>query len=767
MTKLVIVESNAKCKKIEKFLGNGYKCVASYGHLTNLPDGLKSIDQNNDYTPKYKIIQSKSKYIKNLKDNIKKSSEVILATDDDREGEAIAWHICQLFNLSEKTTKRIKFNEITKKAVLEAVENHTIINMNKVRSQQARQILDLLVGYTLSPILWKHITRNSDTGLSAGRCQTPAIRLLYDRENEIKENKGKKVYDTTAIFKINKDIELEYDLNYNHKNESDMEEFLIESVNHDHKIHKQPIEKGVIKNPPRPFTTSILQQKSSNELNYSPKQTMRLAQTLYENGWITYMRTDCGKYSKEFIASGMKYITDKFGKNYVNKKINGLMITKTKTKKNNAQEAHEAIRPTDVNRCPHNCKETGKITGKEVRLYKMIWNNTMESMMSEAKYNKITSEILGPNSKKYKRSEENVIFPGWKAVRGYDKENTNYKLLKCQDDLKKIYEYKEINSIVKLKELKGHYSEAKLVQILEERGIGRPSTFSSLIDKIQTRKYVLKQNVKGKMIKCKNFHLEGDELEEEDKEQEFGAEKNKLVLQPLGAIVVEFLIKNFNDLFEYDYTKKMEDELDTIEKGDKIWHSLCRECDVKMNDLSKKIKNTKKKMFRIDENHIYMIGKYGPVIKYEANGETKFKNVKKNLDINKLERGEYKLNEILEEKKNGYGKTLGLYKEKEVILKEGKFGLYICYNGINKSIKFLKKNYDDIVLEDVVNVINNNRTSNPNVLKQLNENISIRKGKYGPYIMHKTKEMKKPKFYPLKGTTVEKVNLEWVLENIL
>lgn len=767
MTKLVIVESNAKCKKIEKFLGQGYKCVASYGHLTNLPDGLKSLNMGDNYKPKYKIIQSKSKYIKILKDNIKKAEEVILATDDDREGEAIAWHICQLFGLSETTTKRIKFNEITKKAVLDAVENHTIINMNKVKSQQARQILDLLVGYTLSPILWKHISRNSDTGLSAGRCQTPATRLLYDREKEIKENVGKKVYDTIALFKINDKISLEYELNSHHKNEEVMEEFLEKSVNNNYKLYKMPNVVGILKNPPKPFTTSLLQQKSSNELNYSPKQTMRLAQTLYENGWITYMRTDCGKYSKEFIKSAMKYVKDKFGKGFISKKIDNLTITKIKTKKNNAQEAHEAIRPTDVNRCLHSCKEEGKITSKEIRLYKMIWNNTMESLMAEAKYNKLTSEITAPDNKKYKRSEENVIFPGWKVVRGYDKANSNYELLMGENDLKKEYTYEEINSKVKLKELKCHYTEAKLVQILEDKGIGRPSTFSSLIDKIQSRKYVLKQNVKGKMINCKDFRLRGCELEETEKEKEFGAEKNKLVLQPLGAIVIEFLIKNFSELFEYDYTKKMEDELDIIEKGNKIWHSLCKECDNMMGELASKIKNKNKKIFRIDENHVYMIGRYGPVIKYEKDGETKFKNVKKNLDIKKLEKNEYKLKDILEERKNGSGKTLGLYKNKEVILKEGKFGLYINYDGKNKSVKYLNKDCDDIELNDVIEILNKTSSNNPNVLKQLNDNISIRKGKYGPYIMHKTKEMTKPKFYPLKGLTVEQVNLEWVLENIL
>ena len=768
MTKLVIVESNAKCKKIEKYLGNGYKCVASYGHLTHLPDGLKSLDLNNNYSPRYKTIQSKAKYIKILKDNIKKAEEVILATDDDREGEAIAWHICKLFGLSEKTTKRIKFNEITKKALLDAVSKPTIINMNKVKSQQARQILDLLVGFRLSPVLWKHITRNSDSGLSAGRCQTPAIRILYDREKEIKLAKGKKVYETIGIFKIKDGLELEYNLNCNYKSKEEMEEFLVDSVNHEHKLMREGKVSGLIKKPPKPFTTSLLQQKSSNELNYSPKQTMRLAQTLYENGWITYMRTDCGKYSKEFIKKAEGYINDKFGNEYKNSKNGFLTITKTKTKKNNAQEAHEAIRPTDINRCAHNCKETGKITSKEIRLYKLIWNNTMESLMSDAKYNKITSEILAPNKKIYRRSEEQIIFPGWKKIRGYEETNDIYKLLKNEKDTNKIYEYKKINSKVKLKELKPHYTEAKLVQILEEKGIGRPSTFSSLIDKIQTRKYVLKQNVKGKKIKCIDFELIGDELEEDENVREFGEEKNKLVLQPLGTIVVEFLTNHYNELFEYDYTKKMEDELDVIEKGEKIWYTLCGECDDVMNKLTKNIVNNKKKTFRIDENHEYMIGKYGPVIKYERDGVTQWKNVKKNLDIKKLENNEYKLEDILEEKtKTGGGRNLGIYKKKEVILKEGKYGLYINYDGKNKSVKSINKEYNDVVLKDVINILENKVSNNPNVLKILNENISIRKGKYGPYIMHKTKEMKKPKFYPLKGISVEMVNLDWVLQNIL
>jgi len=762
MVKLIIVESNAKCKKIESFLGVDYKCIASFGHIREFTDGLKSINKSDNYTPMYKFIDSKMKYIKNLKTAIKNCDEVILATDDDREGEAIAWHLCKSFNLSVSQTKRIKFNEITKPAILNALKNHTIINMNKVNSQQARSILDILVGFTITPYLWKHVSRNSKDGLSAGRCQTPALKLIYEREDEIINSPGEKTYDTTAVFTI-KNNKLEYILNYNYKNQEKMELFLEENVNFEHSIIKTSISNGTSK-APFPFTTSLLQQKTSNEIHCSPKQTMKLAQTLYENGWITYMRTDCNRYSSEFVNKGKKYIIEKYDKKYIRPDINKLIITNVKSKKNNAQEAHEAIRPTNIDRCPHNCKEIGKITSREIRLYTLIWNNTVESLMSEAEYNKVSSIISAPEKHFYKRLEEQITFPGWKIIKGYEKNNKLYDLLSSLSNTK--VQYETIISNIKLRDLKSHYSEAKLVQLLEEKGIGRPSTFSSLIDKIQTRKYVLKQDVEGKKIKCINFKLTGEELEELEEEKIFGNEKNKLVIQPLGTIVLEFLTKYYDSIFRYDYTKNMEDLLDDVESGKELWYKICEKCDIEINSLSGKIPANTKKMYKIDDHHVYMIGKYGPVIKYDdGEGKTSFKNVKKNLDMKKLEQNKYNLEDILENKTSS-GKLLGQYDGENVELKTGKFGCYINYKNKNYSMKFLRKDIGEITLKDAISSINY-KNQNPNILKTLSDDVTIRKGKYGPYVMVKKPGAIKPIFIKIKGIDIDDITMEWVNDNLL
>ena len=357
--KLVIVESPAKCKKIEEYLGNGYKCIASYGHIQNLATefGLKCIDVENNFKPTFSVLKEKERHISKMRSEIAKADEVILATDDDREGEGIAWHICQLFDLPINTTKRMIFHEITKTALQNAVANCGTLNIDLVNAQQARQVLDLLVGYIISPILWQKISRNSKTGLSAGRCQSPALRLVYDNQKDIESTPGKKAYNTTAYF-TNKNIL--FTLNFNHNDETTMENFLEESVNHDHVITCQK-PKVTTKNPPSPFTTSALQQSASSNYNISPKDTMKICQKLYEAGLITYMRTDSKCYSKEFIEKAKDYITNAYGDEYINKDVDKLSERneskpKKKPKKKDkekdkveAQEAHEAIRPTDIN----------------------------------------------------------------------------------------------------------------------------------------------------------------------------------------------------------------------------------------------------------------------------------------------------------------------------------------------------------------------------------------------------------------------------------
>jgi len=341
------------------------------------------------------------------------------------------------------------------------------------------------------------------------------------------------------------------------------------------------------------------------------------------------------------------------------------------------------------------------------------------------------------------------------------KKNENYDILTMLNK-QTIYNYNEINSEIKLKDQKMHYTEAKLVQLLEKKGIGRPSTFSSLIDKIQTRKYVLKQNINGKKVKCINFKLKGCELEELEDEKIFGNEKNKLVITPLGVIVLEFLIKYYEMIFKYDYTEKMEGLLDEIENGNGIWYILCKQCDNQIEQLSKKIPIKGKKVYKIDNNHVYMIGRYGPVVKYEdKDGNIKFKNVKKNLDMTKLENNEYNLEDILEEYKKNTN-ILGLYEDKEIILKKGKYGLYITYNDKNYTLKHLKKDEHEITLEDAIKSINYKK-SNPNIIKELSNTISIRKGKYGPYVMVKKEGIKKPIFLKIKkGEDLNNITLEWV-----
>ena len=752
--KLVIVESPAKCQKIESYLGSGFKCIASYGHIQELP-GIKNIEMDNNFHPNFQPLQSKSLQINKIRTMINKASEVLIATDDDREGEGIGWHLCEVFSLP-LTTKRIIFHEITKTAIQRAVANPGRLNLDLVHAQQARQILDVLVGYKISPILWQHISRNSKTGLSAGRCQTPALRIVYDNQKDIDASPGKKVYNTTGYFT---QLNLPFALNHNfeiisfNSATNTMEDFLEKSVEFDH-IYSCSKPKSTTKNPPTPFTTSSLQQKASSELNISPKETMSICQTLYEAGLITYMRTDSTTFSIEFIQKASDFIKDKYGEPYLNENVNSLSERKVekpkkgkkskKEEENNAQEAHEAIRPTDVTLE----KIADSYSPKERKMYHLIWSVTVESCMSPAKYLSIAAKITAPMDKEYKHNEELAEFPGWKIVRGYDKENANYTFLLTIKNKSKV-NYNKITAKVSIKDLKSHYTEAKLVQLLEEKGIGRPSTFSSLIEKIQERGYVKKDNVTGKKIKCVDYELEKDELQEIEDEREFGNEKNKLVIQPLGVLVLEFLIQHFDKLFDYEYTKNMESNLDSISKGDKIWHELCKECSDDIDDCSKDLKTVDKKTIQIDDTHVFMIGKYGPVIKKQEGDKTSFINCRKDLDMDKLEKGEYELEELIE--KQNTKKIVGKYKKDDVVLKKGKFGNYIEWGTNKKSLNGIKKEIEDITMEDLIPIIENKVTLNTSIVREINNEISIRNGKYGHYIYYKTKKMTKPKFIKLAG----------------
>lgn len=759
-TTLVIVESPAKCKKIEQYLGPGYKCLASFGHLRELPS-LKNIDIENNFNPTYTVIDNalKKKQIELLRKEIKSAGEVILATDDDREGEAIAWHLCQLYKLDVNKTKRIIFHEITESALQSAVQHTKTINMDVVNAQQARQILDILVGFKVSPMLWKFIAspKGKEHSLSAGRCQTPALRLIYDNELEIKACEERKVYNVTGYF-TNANIAFDLTPQGKYESEDEILDFLevcadLNKGNNLIYTCSKPVK--TYKKAPEPFTTSRIQQVASNELHYSPKETMRICQLLYEGGYITYMRTDSKTYSGEFLETVKDYITRAYaqGEKYISENIEtlatGTSASKKATKKTDKpppQEAHEAIRPTNISL--YELPET--IDSKERRMYKLIWENTLESCMTSASFHSVTASISTIENMKFTYTSELIDFPGWKIVaKKYSTENKEYNYLQ-QIKQNSPIPYKKICAKVTIKGSKLHYTEARLVQLLEEKGIGRPSTFSSLVDKIQERGYVKKEDVKGKEIVCKDFELENDEIFEVESKREFGNEKGKLVIQPLGKIVMEFLEKHFNELFNYDYTSLMENSLDKIAKGETIWHELCDSCNKQIDNLVDGLKDETKIEIKLDDNNTYMIGKYGPVIKcveqVDGKEEIKFKPVKKDADVKKGSSTVEELVDTNKTVKSSY--ILGQHNGKDVILKKGKFGLYISWGENSKNLKELgNRPIENITLDEVRKYLE----EGSNLIREINASLSIRKGPKGDYLFYKTAKMKKPQFYDIKG----------------
>ena len=788
MKYLVIVESPSKCKKIEKYLNdnddlNIYEVVATMGHINELKS-LENIDIKNNFTCKYDLIEAKKKNTDAIKKKIKTVDEVIIACDADREGEGISYAICEVFKLSITKTKRIIFNEITEQAILEAIKNPRSINMNIVHAQQTRQILDLIVGFKVTPTLWKHISRNTEHSLSAGRCQTPALRLIYDNQNEINNSPGKQIYCITGYF-TNKNIP--FVLNKNYETEEEIVDFLDGTSTFEH-IYTCSKPTKSFRSQPEPFTTSKIQQTASNELHYSPKDTMKLCQKLYEAGYITYMRTDSKKYSKEFIDSATSYIKHFYNEKYINEKIDDLCnqiqkkevesreedkkedkkykikkatkkVVKELNELNEKIEAHEAIRPTDIS-----LKELPEETdSKEKRLYKLIWINTLESCMSQASYYVITASLSAFNSTKFSCVSEQIDFLGWKIVetkKQDDKEKeAQYNYLQTLKQ-NSVMPYKKVVANVLLKDTKSHYTEAKLVNILEDNGIGRPSTFSSIVEKIQERIYVKKQDIKGKEILCKDYELgESKCIFEIETKREFGNEKGKLVIQPLGIIVIEFLIKKFDELFNYEFTRQMEDDLDKISKGEKVWYEVCKNCNEKIDTFIENLKDDKKVEIKIDDTHVYIIGKHGPVIKCLK--DNSFKGIKKDIiiDMYKLENGGYKLEDliVIEEKisnpdKKQDGIVLGVYENESAILRKGKFGLYVTYGEKSKTLKELgNRPVESINFEEVEQILKNSETSGSNIVRSINENLSIRKSAKGDYIFFKSSKMKKPSFFNLTG----------------
>ena len=760
-TTLIIVESPSKCKKIESYLGPGYKCLATCGHLRELVSLDHIHFDQGQVSCTYTVIDTptKRKAIDQLRKAIESATEVLLGADDDREGEAIAWHVCQLFHLDVEQTKRIVFHEITEQALQKAIREPRLLNMDLVKAQQARQVLDLYVGFKISPLLWRHKGKglSKATALSAGRCQTPALKLVYDNYQDIATNvQERKVYNVTGYFTSSN---LLFSLNKNIEDENEMLDFLEESAEFEHK-YKCSAPSRVSKAPPEPFSTSRLQQVASNELHYSPKETMRVCQQLYEAGYITYMRTDSKVYSKEFLDTVNEYIANTFSsketKFYLEdgEKTRSSISNSNSKKKSGKDEdkAHEAIRPTHISllELPEEVEDS-----KQRRLYKLIWRNTLESCMAPATYLSVTATITCPNpDMHYSYSAELIEFPGWKIVDGskLTRENKDFHYLQTIHKVDLRIPYKKICAAVTIRGIKSHYTEARLVQELEARGIGRPSTFSSLVDKIQERGYVKKCDVKGKELVCKDFELENKEVFEIERKREFGNEKGKLVLQPLGMMVSEYLYDHFSSLFCFEYTSKMEEDLDRIAQGAVPSIDVCRQCVQEVDTL---IAGTSSKIdtsISIDETHSYVIGKYGPVIKTldkeEGKETVQFEPVKEDLplDLQKLRQGGYKVEDIRKQTKDH---VLGTFEGENIVLKKGKFGLYVTWGTNSRNLKELgNRPIENITFEEVQALLVQSPTT---MVREITPSMSIRTGQKGDYIFYKPPRLKKPQFFSLAG----------------
>lgn len=738
--KLVIVESPAKAKKIQTYLGSNYLVRASVGHIRELAKKNMGIDINNNFKPTYSISAGKTKVVNDLKSCQSRCSEVIIATDADREGEAIGWHLKVILKLTNP--KRIKFHEITKKALQEAVSNPTTLDMNLVNAQQGRAILDKLVGFCVSPVLWKHVREN----LSAGRVQSVAVRLIVDKENDIKNHSSTSYYKTDGIFKNG----LNTTLNKNFKEFEESKKFLEDCKTAVFTI-KDIKKKLVNRNPSPPFTTSTLQQEAGRKLRMTANVIMQNAQKLYEGGYITYHRTDSTSLSPLIISNAKKYILDNYGDKYSKPR-------NFKTKCKNAQEAHEAIRPTDIFN-PNLNQETG-LTGQQKRIYEIIWKRTIASQMTpcQLRQYEVTVDISNREEDFIGKAEE-LIFDGFRRVYNYqetnDDNNSNendkttesqkMKNLKLIQSLKKdqILEYETITSTEKFTTPPPRYTEPTLIKKMKTVGIGRPSTYAYILEVIKKREYVEKKSIPGKKVEHKiltlNYKDPTNVLETEG-EVTLNGEKNKLVPTEIGIKTTNFMIENFGDIMDYKFTSKIEDKLDDVSNGDAIWYNVVQEMFDKFNpkvqemNVSTVLQPNKRLVgHTTDEKNLPIYaynGRYGPCLQIgEYNPDDK-KNKPTYVSLPNTEL----IDSITETEANKmliYPKHLGDHNDKPVYLQKGKYGLYLKYNEKNYNIS---DEYDkeNINLEEAVKIIT---LKDKSVIKVINSTTKIMNGPYGPYIM--------------------------------
>ena len=558
---LVLVESPSKCSTIEKYLGHNYRVMATYGHFRSLVS-LKDIifsENNTSLQLNFKIEdERKQKNINYLGTLIRQATSVILATDDDREGEAIAWHVCDYYGLPVETTPRIVFHEVTSDAIQSAIQNPGRINMNLVQAQFTRQVLDLFIGFKISPMLWTYISNNDKNSLSAGRCQTPALKMVLDNQLQINDTPTEVKYIVEGTFTTYK---IPFKLTTTFTTKEEVLDFLEQSKTHHHMVISEENTQAS-RAPPVPLNTSRLQQVISNDMHLSPKTTMQICQHLYENGLITYMRTENTKYSRTFMEQTRKHLT-KEGK------LEHLTATPQRLTETNHM-AHEAIRPTNLN---IGFLSSSKYDGRTCRVYRIIWETSVASCMKHSIVSVKTATLQGPMGLTYKHSTETPIYEGWKSVYHKESENksvieqaTSNKFRSVLDNLDKSIPL-AINTINAKQECTTtrnqlHYTESKLIKLLEEEGIGRPSTFAMIVDKIQTREYVNRENLEGIAWPCVNISLTNSSnkmtITTQEENKIFGTEKNKLVIKPMGIVVSRFLYQHFAPLFNFSYTRETE-----------------------------------------------------------------------------------------------------------------------------------------------------------------------------------------------------------------
>lgn len=736
---LVIVESPAKAKTIEKFLGSDYKVLSSYGHIRDLKQKSFSIDVKNDFKPLYEVPEDKEKIVRELKAAAKKADMVWLASDEDREGEAISWHLFEVLQLDPQKTKRIVFHEITKNAILKAIENPRDINIDLVNAQQARRILDRIVGFELSPILWKKIK----PALSAGRVQSVAVRLIVEREREVQAFVSEASYRVTAVFNNADGAEIRADLGQRFKTKEEANAFLEKCKKSTFTI-EDITTRPVKKSPAAPFTTSTLQQEAARKLGYTVAQTMMLAQRLYESGLITYMRTDSVNLSDLALNTSREAITSLMGERYVQTRH---FTTKTK----GAQEAHEAIRPTYMS--------TDKIEGtsQEQRLYELIWKRTLASQMADAELEKTTATIaISGQTDKFIAVGEVVMFDGFLRVykESYDEEVEQEDESRLLPTMKvgQTLECKTITATERFSQCPPRYTEASLVRKLEELGIGRPSTYAPTISTVQQRGYVEKGNREGVKRDYTILKLEEGVISESTRTELTGSEKSKLLPTDVGIVVNDFLIEYFPQIMDYNFTASVEKEFDEIADGEKEWTGVMEHFYEGFHPLVEQTL-TSKSEHRVGERILgtdpktgkqvsVKIGRFGPVVQIgtvDDEEKPKFAQLKKEYSLETIT-----LEEALDLFK--LPRNLGEVEGKTVIIGEGRFGPYVHYGDMFVSIP-KTTNPLEITLDEALTLIRNKQQADAQkVIKTFAEEpeLQILNGRYGPYISYQKKNYKIP-----------------------